>query len=203
MALHEIFYALDLLGNFALEPPVFFALDLGPSLALNLVAVFVLDPLVHALLLALLPADDRRRPKVVLRRRSAPGIQLREPRVCQRLVCRAAHLGSHLQHLAQQLQAQAIDLRQDGAQLLRRVHGPRRLVLGESADARPGAFRGCAHQAEDLQQLVFVRCAREERPAGEHFCHDAPCTPDIDAGVVSAAAEQDVGCAVPEGDDFV
>ena len=51
--------------------------------------------------------------------------------------------------------------------------------------------------------MVFVCCAREQWPACEHFCHDAPGGPDVDAGVVGARAEEDVGSAVPERHDLV
>ena len=77
------------------------------------------------------------------------------------------------------------------------------LVFRELADTRPGALRGRAHYAEDLLELVFIRGAGEEGAAGVHFCHDAAGGPDVDAGVVGAGAEEDVGGAVPEGDDFV
>ena len=76
-------------------------------------------------------------------------------------------------------------------------------ILGKLGNARPGALGGGAHETEDFLELVFVGCAGEERAAGVHFCHDASRGPDVDAGVVGAAAEEDVRGSVPEGDDFV
>ena len=77
------------------------------------------------------------------------------------------------------------------------------LVFWKLADADPGALGGRAHYAEDFLELVFVRGAGEEGPAGVHLCHDAASGPDVDAGVVGAGAEEDVRRAVPEGDDLV
>ena len=76
-------------------------------------------------------------------------------------------------------------------------------VFWELGDAGPGALGWCAHYAEDFLELVFVCGAGEEGPAGVHFCHYATCRPDVDAGVVGAGAEEDVGGAVPEGDNFI
>jgi hypothetical protein len=83
------------------------------------------------------------------------------------------------------------------------VHLEVLLVFGELRDSGPGALRGCAHDAEDAHQLVFIGCAGEERAAAVHFCHDAAGGPDVDAGVVGAGAEEDVWGAVPQRDDFV
>ena len=51
--------------------------------------------------------------------------------------------------------------------------------------------------------MVLVCGAGEEGPAGVHFCHYAPCRPDVDASIVGAGAEEYVGGTVPEGYDFV
>ena len=76
-------------------------------------------------------------------------------------------------------------------------------VFRELGDAGPRALGWCAHYAEDFLKLVFVCGAGEEGPAGVHFCHYAACRPDVDAGVVGAGAEEHVGGAVPEGDNFI
>ncbi len=76
-------------------------------------------------------------------------------------------------------------------------------IFRELADTGPGALGGGAHEAEDFLELVFVGGAGEEGPAGVHFGHDAAGGPDVDGGVVGAGAKEDVGGAVPEGDDFV
>ena len=78
-----------------------------------------------------------------------------------------------------------------------------RFVFRKLGDAGPGALGWCAHYSEDLLELVFVCGAGEEGPAGVHFRHYAPRRPDIDAGVVGSGAEEHVGGAVPEGDNFV
>ena len=51
--------------------------------------------------------------------------------------------------------------------------------------------------------MVLVRRAGEQRAAGVHFRHDAPGGPDVDAGVVGPAAQEDVRRAIPQGDDLV
>ena len=78
-----------------------------------------------------------------------------------------------------------------------------RFIFRKLGDARPGAFRGGPHETKDLLELVFVGGAWEERTSRIHFCHDAAGGPHVDAGIISAAAEKDVRCTVPEGDDFV
>jgi hypothetical protein len=79
-----------------------------------------------------------------------------------------------------------------------------------------------AEDANDLVQLVVVVATSEQRNARDHpaaipssasstlqacqqhsLCHDASCTPDVDAGRVGSRAEQDVGSSVPERDDLV
>ena len=77
------------------------------------------------------------------------------------------------------------------------------LVLGKLRDARPGPLGRRAHQAEDLLQLVLVGGAGEERPPGVHLRHDAAGGPDVDAGVVGAAAEEHVRSAIPQRHDLV
>jgi len=78
-----------------------------------------------------------------------------------------------------------------------------RLVLGELADSGPGAFGGGTHYAEDFLELVFICSAWEEGAPGVHFCHYASGRPDVDAGVVGAGAEENVGGTVPQCDHFV
>ena len=129
--------------------------------------------------------------------------QISEPRMLQSVLGTDAHLGSQLQHSAQEIQSLLVDLRKDQAQVLGSVDVEVGFVLGELRDAGPGALGWCAHEPEDLLQLVFVGCAGEEGAAGVHLCHDAPCGPDVDAGVVGAAAEEDVRGAIPESDNFV
>lgn len=52
-------------------------------------------------------------------------------------------------------------------------------------------------------QLILVGGAGEQRPPRVHFRHDAAGGPDIDAGVVRSAAEENVRGPVPERHDLV
>lgn len=112
-------------------------------------------------------------------------------------------LRTQLQHALQQVNATRVDLRQDGTQVLRVEDLQVRLVLGKLADAWPRALGGSAHDAEDTDQLVLVGGAGEQRAARVHLRHDAAGGPDVDAGVVGARAEEDVGGTVPQCHDLV
>ena len=70
-------------------------------------------------------------------------------------------------------------------------------------NAGPGTFRGRSHQPKDLLQLVFVRRSREEGSSRVHLCHDTTCGPDVDAGVVGPATQEDVRGTIPQGDNLV
>lgn len=56
---------------------------------------------------------------------------------------------------------------------------------------------------ENLENLVNLRVAREERLARAHLGKDAADGPHVDARRVLAAAEENLGGAVPERDDLV
>ena len=56
---------------------------------------------------------------------------------------------------------------------------------------------------EDLEDLVDLRVAGEQRLARAHLREDAADGPHVHAGRVLAAAEQDLGRAVPQRDDLV
>jgi len=129
--------------------------------------------------------------------------QVMEPGMVESISGRDAQLGTQLEHAGEQLDADGIDLGQDGAERLGGIHLPGGLVFREVRDARPSAFCGSAHDAEDALQLVFVSGTREQRASREHLGHDAAGRPDVDTGVVGAAAEQHVGSAIPKGDDLV
>jgi len=75
--------------------------------------------------------------------------QVMEPGMVEGIGGRDAQLGTQLEHPAEQLDADGIDLGQDGAERLGGIHLPGGLVLGEVGDAWPSAFRGSAHDAED------------------------------------------------------
>lgn len=130
-------------------------------------------------------------------------LEVPKPAMAQRIEGGDAHLGPQLQAASEHVQAAGVNLRQDQAEILRRIHMPSRLVLGKRGDAGPAALARGTHQAEDFLELVFVCCAREERAAGIHFSHDTAGGPDVDRGVVRAAAEKDIRGAIPEGHYFV
>lgn len=151
----------------------------------------------------LIPALALRIPPRGLPGRLPRLIQIREPRVLQRIMGANPQLRTQLQHALQQINATRVDLRQDGAQVLRVEDLEVRLVLRELADTRPRALRRRAHDAEDANQLVLIGGAGEQRTARVHLRHDAAGGPDVDAGVVGARAEEDVGRAVPQRHDLV
>ncbi len=129
--------------------------------------------------------------------------QVVEPRMLQRGGSGDSHLRPELEHAAEQVEADLVDLGEEEPQILSGVHLKVRLVLGELGDARPGTLRGRAHQPEDLLQLVLVGRAGEQGPAGVHLRHDAAGRPDVDARVVRATAEKHIRRTVPEGHHFV
>ena len=51
--------------------------------------------------------------------------------------------------------------------------------------------------------MVFIRRSRKERAAAVHLRHDTAGRPDVDAGIVGSASQQDIGGSIPERDDFV
>lgn len=129
--------------------------------------------------------------------------EIPEPQMHQGLVGTDTHFGPDLQHAAQEIQSHLIDLWEDHAQILRGVDVKSVFVFRELGDAGPGALRGGAHQSEDFLELVFVGSAGEEWTACVHLRHNATGGPDVNAGVVCAATQQDVRGPVPERDNFV
>ena len=55
---------------------------------------------------------------------------------------------------------------------------------------------------EDLEDLVDFRIAGEERFARPHLGEDGAAGPHVDTCTVLSAAEEDLGCAVPQCDDL-
>lgn len=116
---------------------------------------------------------------------------------------RNAKLWTKLEHSAQQLKADRINLWKNVAQVLSCVDREVGLVLGKLGDTRPRTLRRSAHETENLLQLVFIGGSREQGTTGIHLSHDATSRPNVDRGVVSARAQQDVRGTVPECDDLV
>jgi hypothetical protein len=133
---------------------------------------------------------------------------LREVRVVHRLLRADTSGGIVHEHALQKIQAVlAKDLdaiRIDHLVVLLPLPlGETALEVGERSDTRPVGFGRCAENAEDLEDLVDLRVAREKRLASSHLGEDAADGPHVDTSRVLATAKQNLGRAVPEGDDFV
>lgn len=61
----------------------------------------------------------------------------------------------------------------------------------------------CTEKAEDLEDLVDLRVAWEERFPSCHFGEDATDAPHVNTSAVLPAAEENLRRAIPESDDFV
>jgi hypothetical protein len=133
---------------------------------------------------------------------------LREVRVVHRLLRADTSGGIVDEHALQKIQAVlAEDL--DAIRihhlivLLPLPLGETALEVWEGGDTRPVGFSWCAKNAENLEDLVDLRVTREERLASSHFGKDAANGPHVDTSRVLTATKQNLGRAVPEGDDFV
>ena len=149
--------------------------------------------LLHALLLSLL---RRRRPSTM---HPAPLLKIR---VTTRLLRRYPRRRVINEQSIQQIQSL---LRQRADQrdiLIPDPLGKAGLVVWERGDAGPVGFGGRAEDAEDLEDFVDFGVAGKERLASAHFGEDGTDGPHVHAGGVGAAAEEDLGGAVPEGDDL-
>jgi hypothetical protein len=76
------------------------------------------------------------------------------------------------------------------------------LEVGEAGDTGPVFFSGSTEDAEDLEDFVDFRITRKQRLACGHLGEDATNGPHVDACAVLTSAEENFGCAVPEGDDL-
>lgn len=141
-----------------------------------------------------------------------PGAQspcaLREVRVVHCLLCADTAGGVVNQHAFQEIQAVLAEdldaIRIDHLVVLFPLpFGETALEVWEGSHARPVGFGGSTEDAEDLEDLINLRVTREERLASSHLSEDAANRPHVDTSRVLATTEQDLGCAVPESDDFV
>lgn len=124
------------------------------------------------------------------------------------------------EEVVEQVEAHVVQRGDNGGDVGLVPLGERGLEVGEGGDAGPVLLRGRTENAvtvsraegsagdglcvpEDLEDLVNLRVAREQRLAGAHLSKNAANRPHVDAGRVLAAAEQDLGRAVPQGDDLV
>lgn len=121
--------------------------------------------------------------------------------VLERLLRGDANGGIVDQHAAEEVQRLVVRAH-DVRQALGRPHWERFLEVWQRGDARPHLLRGSAQNAENSEQLVDLAISREQRVARQHFCEDAAQTPDIYGRGVVAGAKQNLGRAVPQGDDL-
>jgi hypothetical protein len=133
---------------------------------------------------------------------------LREVRVVHRLLRADTSSGIVHKHALQKIQAVfAKDLdaiRIDHLIVLFPLPlGETALEVRERGNTRPVGFSRCAENAEDLEDLVDLGITREKRLASSHLGEDAAHGPHVDTSGVLAATKQNLGRAVPEGDNFV
>ena len=106
------------------------------------------------------------------------------------------------EHLLQEVDAVGVEL----GDHLREVLG---LPLGElvpvtkAGDAGPDILRGRAEQLEDVQELLQLGVAGEQRLLPRQLGEDAPDAPDVDGGGVVGASEENLGGAVPQRHNLV
>lgn len=81
--------------------------------------------------------------------------------------------------------------------------GESRLEVRVRSHTRPNLLGGRSQEAERLENLVNFRVAREKRLAGTHLGKDGSYGPHVDTSRVLATTKQDLGGAVPQGDDLV
>lgn len=137
------------------------------------------------------------------RRRRHKRLQLCKVGVPQRLPRGDARRRVVDEHARQQVQAQRVERRRDLLERPRPPLGEGLLPVGELPHARPAVLVRRAHDLEDLEELVDLRVAREQRAVVDHLDEDAADGPDVDGRRVRLGAEQDLGRAVPERDDLV
>lgn len=85
-------------------------------------------------------------------------------------------------------------------------------VFWHMHQSRPSLFGRHAHDLNDLLHLIpleryrllvvhFGFLAFEDRPQRQELGEDAPNSPEIDCRCVMPAAQEKLGCAVPDGDN--
>ena len=77
------------------------------------------------------------------------------------------------------------------------------LEVRQLEGVRPVAFVGRAEGLEDLENLIDLTVAHEQRPLLSHLSKDAASRPEVNAEGVVLLAEQDLGAAVPESNHLV
>ena len=93
------------------------------------------------------------------------------------------------EQLGEKVEALLVELRVVDGELLSRPARKRALVVGQLADAGPGALVGRAEDAKDLKELIDLRVAAKEHLVRGHLGEDARYAPYVDLGRVVLAAE--------------
>mmetsp|Transcript_12080 Transcript_12080/g.30515 ORF Transcript_12080/g.30515 Transcript_12080/m.30515 type:complete len:653 (-) Transcript_12080:267-2225(-) len=165
--------------------------DAALLLLLVLLVLRVLRLPLRRLLVVLLVAQLRLRRLVV---------KLGKVLVLQRVERRDALAGLVHQHALQQVQAQRVQHGQRAGQRLRAPLGEVVLEVRELAHVGPRGLVGGAQHAEDVEDLVDLAVAGEERAAADHLRKDAADGPDVNGRGVVLGAQEDLGRAVPQRD---
>mmetsp|Transcript_36102 Transcript_36102/g.93777 ORF Transcript_36102/g.93777 Transcript_36102/m.93777 type:complete len:558 (-) Transcript_36102:101-1774(-) len=168
--------------------------DAALLLLLMLLVLRVLRLPLRRLLVVLLVAQLRLRRLVV---------KLGKVLVLQRVERRDALAGLVHQHALQQVQAQRVQHGQRAGQRLRAPLGEVVLEVRELAHVGPRGLVGGAQHAEDVEDLVDLAVAGEERAAADHLRKDAADGPDVNRRGVVLGAQEDLGRAVPQRDHLV
>lgn len=80
-----------------------------------------------------------------------------------------------------------------------RLHESQRVL---AADGLDNLIWRCAEELRNDGELVDVVLSGEQGLSLEHFCKDAPSTPDINLHVVLLPSEHNLGCSVVSGRDI-
>mmetsp|Transcript_33334 Transcript_33334/g.99266 ORF Transcript_33334/g.99266 Transcript_33334/m.99266 type:complete len:427 (-) Transcript_33334:1908-3188(-) len=158
------------------------------------------DCLLRQLLLLKLEFERARRERLGCR-----VVQLRQPRVLQRLNDVAALAWVKLQHLLHQIDCERVCLRELALEvdLLRRrqcADVGARLVAGDECEV---VLRRGAERLDDELELVHIVLARQQRAPPEQLRHDAADRPDVDCCRVVFTRQQQLRRAVPPRDNVL
>ena len=102
-----------------------------------------------------------------------------------------------------QIQPSAVQARHQLGQRPLGPLGEGGLEVLEGSDARPNAVVRGTHGAEDAENLIDFRVTRPEGLLVHHLSKDGTHGPNINRGGVLAGAQQDLGGAVPQGDNLM
>ena len=115
----------------------------------------------------------------------------------QCILGRDTPLGVELQELLDQVDPRVAQGAGEPTDLERRPHGEIFVPVLVAGHAWPDVLVGGTQDAEDLEELVDLRVAGEQRSLGGHFCEDRADCPHVHGQRVGLAAEEDLRWAVP------